>query len=188
MTARLIGLAGLKGAGKSEVAYRLASGLRAYRFRFSGPLKDMLRAIGLTDEHIEGSLKEKPCDLLMGATPRHAMVTLGTEWGREMIHKDLWLHLWRMKTLKSLQDGYSVITEDVRFPNEAQALRAIGGIIIRVERPGLVAGDHESEQHALTIPADIICHNDGDLSDLWAWASDVAPAEIERAARLVSAA
>jgi hypothetical protein len=47
--------------------------------KFAGPLKSMCMALGLTEAHIEGHLKEVPCELLCGQTPRHAMQTLGTE-------------------------------------------------------------------------------------------------------------
>ncbi len=48
-----------------------------------------------TEDKIEGSLKAKPCSLLAGKTPRHAMQTLGTEWGRNCIGDGFWINLWR---------------------------------------------------------------------------------------------
>ena len=68
----LIGICGLKGSGKSEVAKRLEVMLSAQRVRFAGPLKDMLRALGLDEDEIEGDLKEAPCDKLCGKTPRQS--------------------------------------------------------------------------------------------------------------------
>lgn len=175
----LIGICGLKGSGKSEVAKRLEATLSAQRVRFSAPLKNMLRSIGLTNDEIEGRLKEVPCDKLCGQTPRHAMVTLGTEWGREMIGQDIWINAWKRIAVANLAIGSNVITEDLRFPNEYKALVEAGGIVLRVARPGIQVGDHESERHAASFEAHIEFWNDGSLDDLAAWVDGVLPGEID---------
>jgi hypothetical protein len=59
------------------------------RVRFAGPLKAMMAALGCTNAEIDGDRKEVPCDLLGGKSPRWAMQTLGTEWGRKLIGDDL---------------------------------------------------------------------------------------------------
>ena len=174
----LIGICGLKGSGKSEVASRLSDQLQARRIRFAGPLKDMLRALGLTEHEIEGHLKEEPCEKLCGKTPREAMVSLGTEWGRDLVGANLWSRSWERKAAWVLADGISVVAEDLRFPNEYDAIRRLGGLVLRVTRPGVVAGSHESEAHALRLPADIYCHNDGNLDDLEHWVNQVLPNRI----------
>jgi hypothetical protein len=56
----IIGLAGLPGAGKSAAADRLIEKHGFERVKFSGPLKDMVRALGFNDREIEGDLKETP--------------------------------------------------------------------------------------------------------------------------------
>lgn len=128
----LIGLCGQAGAGKSTVAGILEA--RGFvRHRFAGPLKNMLRAVGLTEREIEGDDKELPCAMLAGATPRKAMQTLGTEWGRGL-HPDLWVSLWAHR----IPEG-DVVAEDVRFENEAAAIVNAGGWIVRVHRAGLPA-------------------------------------------------
>jgi hypothetical protein len=80
--ARLIALTGYAGSGKSTLADILACEHGFTVVKFAGPLKAMLRALGLDEREIEGDLKEQPCQLLAGHTPRRAMQTLGTEWGR----------------------------------------------------------------------------------------------------------
>ena len=182
----LIGICGLKGSGKSEVAKRLEATLSAQRVRFSAPLKNMLRSIGLTNDEIEGHLKEVPCDRLCGQTPRHAMVTLGTEWGREMIGQDIWINAWKRFALTNLAMGSNVITEDLRFPNEFDALVSAGGIVLRVARPGIPAGEHESERHAASFAAHIEFWNEGSLDDLAAWVDTVLPGEIDFVRSLAS--
>ena len=177
----LIAICGFKGSGKSKVASRLEGQLQAQRIRFAGPLKDMLRVLGLTEQEIEGHLKEQPCEKLCGRTPRHAMITLGTEWGRDMIGPTIWSHAWERRAAWALAGGANVITEDLRFPNEYDAIRRLGGLVLRVVRPGAIGGEHESEAHAMSFSADIQCYNDGNLEDLDYWITHILPGEITRA-------
>src|SRR5690606_29421122 len=120
---------------------------------------DMMRAIGLTEEHIEGSMKEEPCPLLQGKTPRHAMQTLGTQWGRDCIGEDFWVNLWRYAANDVLELGGRVVTDDCRFPNEAEAVRRMGGDIYRLVGRGGISGTHESER--MEFEPDCLIHNEG---------------------------
>ncbi len=158
---KIIGLAGHKGSGKSAVA-RILMEHDYTRLKFAGPLKAMLRCLGLTDRHIEGDLKEKPCDILGGKTPRVAMQTLGTEWGRQTISQNLWVEAWKAKA--GTYD--KIVADDCRFENEVRAIREVGGTVWWVERPGYRSGDeHESEQFNRAW-ADRTIQNDGTLKGL----------------------
>src|SRR5262245_6513313 len=100
---RIIGLTGKLKSGKTEAALHLCK--KGFtRVRFAGPLKNMMTCLQLTDAEIEGMLKEQPCDLLCGKTPRYAMQTIGTEWGRALIGEDLWVNAWKRLVLKHDQD------------------------------------------------------------------------------------
>lgn len=61
---KILVLTGEAGAGKSTIARELERLEGFARIRFAGPLKDMVRALGLTEREIEGDLKEQPCDKL----------------------------------------------------------------------------------------------------------------------------
>lgn len=154
---RLIGFCGLAGSGKSTAAQILVEHYGFARQRFADPLKAMLRALGLSEREIDGDLKEKPCARLMGKTPRDAMQSLGTEWGRALIADDLWVELWRKSVQYHLSIGGKIVVDDVRFPNEVAAIRAIGGKIIRVRRDmrSESLGAHASETQALDVDAAI---------------------------------
>lgn len=145
----VIAFTGLAGAGKSTAAAHLVKRHGFERIRFAGPFKAMMAALGCTPEQIDGSEKETPCDLLGGKTPRHAMQTLGTEWGRDLIVSDLWIRAWRAAVAK-VPAGTPIVIDDCRFPNEAEAVRAAGGILVRIDRPGAgTTSVHASEQHDL---------------------------------------
>jgi hypothetical protein len=126
----------------------------------------MLRTFGLTKAQIDGAEKETPCDLLGGKSPRWAMQTLGTEWGRQLIHNDLWVNAAIATWRKRVEGNY--VFDDVRFENEAAAIRREGGEIWRVQRPGypIVAMGHVSEAGQDNICSDWIVQNTGSLSDL----------------------
>lgn len=166
----IIGIVGPKGSGKSEVAKLLVKDYDFERTRFAERLKLMLMVgFGLTREQVDGDLKEVPTDKLCGKTPRDVMKTGGTEWGREMIHDDIWTVAWKT----NLPNVNRIVVDDMRFPNEHKLVKSMGGIIFRVERPGYEHDPcHESERHILE--ADYLIHNSGDsLKGLRANVSDL---------------
>ena len=159
----LIGFCGVAGSGKSTAALRLESAHGFSRIRFAGPLKDMMAALGLTYDEVEGSAKEKPCELLCGKTPRQAMQWLGTEWGRDLLGPDFWARAWA----RAIEGHGRVVVDDVRFENEAAAIRERRGLLVRIDRAGAgseTGGNHSSER--LLVEPDLVLVNDGDLAAL----------------------
>jgi hypothetical protein len=161
----LIALTGPKESGKSTIARYLHDTFGYARIRFADPLKDMLRALGLTDYELEGEGKKLPCELLGGHTPRHAMQTLGTEWGRDLISREFWSETWARRADQAPSEY--VVAEDLRFPNEEFRVRLMGGVIWRVERPGYGGTDqHISETEMNHVKWDRLYTNDGTTEDL----------------------
>lgn len=152
---QLIALTGKAGAGKSSAAAFLVEKHGFHRMRFAAILKQMLMVMGLTVEDVDGWRKNTPNELLLGKTPREAMQTLGTEWGRDRIHPDIWVHLWQRQALQRMAQGYSIVVDDMRFPNEYDYFKQIGGKVLKVEAPtetlmdNKVAALHVSELHEL---------------------------------------
>lgn len=167
MNRPIVAIAGLIGAGKTTVAMHLCENHNFRRVRFAGPLKDMIAALGLSREEIDGSLKETPCDLLGGQTPRHAMQTLGTEWGRQMIVGDLWIRAWR-RAVAEVPEGVGVVVDDMRFPNEAAEVRKFPrSTVVRIARTGprrTENYDHPSELQ--TFEPDVTIYNDSTIEAL----------------------
>lgn len=160
----IIGFAGRKGAGKDTAArVFVASGWD--HMKMAGALKAMLHSLlayqGLDDDLIfrmlEGDLKEVDTPFLGGHSPRHAMKTLGTEWGREHMGEDFWVQIFMNSV-----DGKDVVCSDVRFPNEVEAIQERGGQVFRISRPGTVVDDHPSEAliDELDVDAEIENHAD----------------------------
>lgn len=163
---KVIGLAGLARSGKSTAAAHLVSHHGYVRVRFADPLKAMMRAIGLGHAEVDGDLKETPCAILMGATPRRAMQTLGTDWARDCIHPDFWISLWQRSACDILDHGGKVVVDDVRFQNEVDMIKRVGGTVVRVDRAGLErSSSHVSENFDFAV--DQILKNDGSVDDLF---------------------
>jgi hypothetical protein len=162
---RIIGICGYKGSGKSEVAKYLIRRHGYRRFPFAQTLKDMLRTLGLTDAQVDGDQKEVPCELLGGRTPRWAMQSLGTEWGRQCIDQDLWVRAWK----RNVPQDRDVVVDDLRFLNEAKALVAVGAELWRIDRPGCepIGELHPSEAYVMQIPVHYTVFNASNtISDL----------------------
>lgn len=157
--AKLIGFTGSAGSGKSTASKALTS-IGWVNVKMAGPLKDMLRAIGFTEDHIEGDLKEVPSNMLSGKTPRYAMQTLGTEWGRDIIGPEFWINIAKRRIEDQLSKGNSVVVDDVRFQNEADMIRSLGGSIVGIKGRGGINGSHVSE---IGILSDFNIMNDGSI-------------------------
>lgn len=162
---RLIGFAGPAGAGKDTCALHL---VREYGFEqvsFAALLKKALEAMGFktpqTAEEKEAIIAE------LGCSWRHMAQTLGTEWGRALIHPDLWVIL----TLRNLKDDGSYVFSDVRFENEARLMRDHGGLVVHLTgRKADMAQQtkgHASEKGLARDMRDAFVTNGGNMKDLY---------------------
>jgi hypothetical protein len=108
-------------------------------------------------------------------TPRHALQTLGTNWGRKL-YQNVWVDLGIRRAKEA---GGLIVFSDCRFLNEARAIREAGGQVWRVVRPGAglsgAAGLHPSEMEQESPSMDqlvtTVIVNSGSLEDLRAQVS-----------------
>ena len=164
--ADIIAFVGNQTAGKTTAAKILEAEHGYARTRFAGSIRNMLRALGLGDYELEGEGKNKPCALLNGKTPVHAMQTLG-DWGRDQIHPDFWVGHWERDVVDVLDEGGKVAVDDLRFPNEYARLKELGAVVVRVERPGVGRqSDHNSESYTAGLAVDATLANDGSVEHL----------------------
>ena len=139
----LIGILGRINSGKGTVADRL---VEHYGFRqdsFAATLKDATAVLFNWDRAmLEGNTPESRLFRetvdewwseklnIENFTPRLALQLIGTDVFRNNFHKDIWM----LSVMARYKGDENVVISDARFPNEVQAIREMGGRIIRVDR------------------------------------------------------
>lgn len=167
----LIGLSGLAGCGKDTVRNILQANHSFAGIAFADPIRDMLSTL-LTkvdvDPHYwmtDRSLKEQPVPGI-GVSYREMAQRLGTEWGREMEPR-IWINIADSRMRRLHNGGRDVVISDVRFPNEAEWIKACGGHIWKVLRPSVEpVRQHISEANYHRIPYDYVIDNSRTTLDL----------------------
>lgn len=182
MAQPLIGMIGKKRSGKDSVASTLVAEFGYSRVAFADPLREALLRLdpiigrpALPDapapvhdvrlsEVIAAIGWERAKDYVPEV--RVLLQRFGTDAIRA-IDDDFWVRTTRQQIEALRADGPVVVT-DVRFPNEADAIREAGGYLVRVTRPGTESepGAHASETALDDYPEDIVVPNIGTLDCL----------------------
>lgn len=170
----IIGLTGYKQVGKSTAASYLENthGFARHNMKdalireMKGKLPDTLQQLALCYYGLDANVKPRHfLNKLFKEKPpimRALMQNYGTEVRRSG-DPDYWTRRWK----DTLPDG-NVVVDDVRFMNEAEAVREAGGIIVRIERSDISFGGHhssETEQDGI-IPNAVIYTEPGGFDDL----------------------
>lgn len=174
---RLIGFSGPKGSGKDEAARALQARGGWMIINPGDPIRRMVFTLlagagyGLTEVDLFATdpiWREKPLERLAGApTARRLMQTLGDDWGRNLIHPDLWAGLLERRIAEGVEGGWNVAVTGIRKPNEVALIHELGGEVWRIHRPGHEeSGEHTSEQGFDALPCDRTIFNHGSVEDL----------------------
>jgi len=167
----LIGFTGRMQSGKSTAAKMLAERGDFQVFSFAHPLKEMVSALLMCGFEygrwsVDFYLAHKSLIVPdLGVSVRHLLQTLGTDWGRNMISRELWV---RSASLQIDMDPDNAVFDDVRFEDEAAMIRERGGLIIHLQRNrqadyGL---SHASEIGIAVGAKDVVIDNNGSSDDL----------------------
>lgn len=160
-----------KGVGKSTAAKFLSTflrlqGISTKQVSFAAKLKDvsyqLYRWAGLQrGVYYETHYEQKEITLsLVGKSPRDIWIELGNKV------REIYPETWISCALQSDKQDFIIIT-DLRFPNEAQAIKDLGGLLVRIDRPGQVAGTDPAEVSLDSwTDWDKIINNSGTLNDL----------------------
>lgn len=163
----VIGMSGYAQSGKDTIG-KMLSEVGFERASFADRIRESLYALDpkiSEDERISDAVNEKGWELAKTSTPevRALLQRLGSEVGRDLLDENLWVTM----TLRKVEDGAKVVVTDCRFPNEAEAIKRLGGEMWRVTRPGCVpVNNHPSETALDDWKFDHYFVNDGTVEDL----------------------
>lgn len=185
----IIGINGYAGSGKDTVG-EIIKQLQPHEHweikKFAGKLKDVASTIlGIPTLMFEDQeFKKKTLPQMwsnhgLPMTVRDFLQRLGTDALREGLHPNTWVNALMMDYKEQLiniinDEGYQFeerypnwIITDCRFPNEAIAIKNQGGVIVRINRPGINAVNaHPSEVALDHWHFDYVVENDEGIVEL----------------------
>ena len=166
---QLIGITGKARNGKDSLAAVFVR--HGYKhLAFANSLKATCALIAREERWLwfNDETKEQTCDSL-GMPRRDVLQKMGSAV-RDNLGPNVWVN--RLLGTWVKRGRVPAVISDCRYPNEAEAIKALGGIIIRVVRPGFGldgdAANHVSESGIPDDLVDIEIYNDGTLAELTA--------------------
>uniref|UniRef100_A0A6C0C5R7 Deoxynucleotide monophosphate kinase n=1 Tax=viral metagenome TaxID=1070528 RepID=A0A6C0C5R7_9ZZZZ len=174
---KIIGLMGVKGSGKSTGSEYLISKYQYKEVAFADPLKKACQALFLFgDEQLFGTQEQKETGdpRWFNCSPRTAMQFVGTDLLRNNLDQimpglgnDIFTYNFKLRYEgeSKLHPDHRIVISDVRFSNEAECIKSMGGIIIKIDRDLEVNDSHPSETDQKEIPYDYIIYNTGTIAD-----------------------
>lgn len=151
---RLIGFSGYARAGK-DTAVQVLHTEGYQRVAFADIMRDFLYTLNpVVGEDSRKDSYMRVADVIdrvgwdgykesyWGKEIRELMQRLGTDCGRNLLGDNIWVD----SAFSNLDPDGRYAFADCRFVNEANAIRERGGLVIRIERPGIgPANAHPSE-------------------------------------------
>lgn len=175
----LIGICGCKGSGKDTFGeYVCRSKDKYLSYAFADPLKRVcIELFDLSERQVYHPVAKEVVDVRWGCTPRHIMQVVGTEICRNVLP----IHIMGMNTsegtfwVRKFHNWYrklqgtdtNVVVTDVRFLDEVEAIKNLGGIVVKIVREGTNYDKHASEVEVSRIVADHTLTNNGTISDFY---------------------
>lgn len=180
----LIGLTGLKGAGKDTVAAFLVKQHGFERRAFADPLKKSVASlfdipfhlvdkykndpnIAVTLHYVDDTHPQSTTEKGTTMTFREFLQRYGTEAHRDVpeMGYDFWVEL--LLPVRGYYAERNIVISDVRFDNEAKRITLLDGINVEVSRATAVSKDpHRSEDGIDPDLVDYTIFNNGSLDEL----------------------
>lgn len=137
----IIGISGKKRHGKDTAAAAMQQGLLFYGKSVRVALADSLKQEVADACSVSVDFLEKHKDNF-----RLILQGWGTDFKRKLVDDNYWVDRLKDTIANLPADVDFVFVPDVRFKNELAAIKELGGITVRVTRPGLPSDDsHVSE-------------------------------------------
>lgn len=167
----ILGISGYAQVGKDTFSDQLVEQQGFVKLSFATPMRQALVTLdpwitlGGSYVRLSAAVRLIGWEILKNESPdvRVLMQRMGTEVGRNMFGQNVWVDLAMAEAAKH----EDVVFADVRFKNEADAIVAAGGKIIRVQREGSgPVNGHVSETDMDVYPYHYMVNNSGSLNDL----------------------
>lgn len=152
----IIGISAKKQGGKSTLVDYLMKKIPGCSIvRFADSLKQVILDCFIPPEFNLNKTEDldteevKNITLPCGKTIRELLQIVGTDWFRHT-WEECWINCYKKKIHKlysysSRKKPSVILTPDVRFPNELEAIQKMGGKVIRLLRAPFLEDQHESE-------------------------------------------
>ena len=173
----LIGLTGPPGAGKDAAALHLVEQHGFHRLAFADEIRwaclvldPFIDDFGGRGFRLSEIVEFYGWDYAKTEVPevRRLLQVLGTELGRELHGPNVWVNKV-FDAIGRLDEDQRIVISDVRFQNEADAIRSHGGRIVRLNRSTPSSDDvmaHRSEVESAGLKPDAVIPNHGSLAEL----------------------
>lgn len=167
----LVGVTGYSGSGKDTAADMIGSYLGSphEKLRMATALKAFFTiSTGMPFDQEDRSIYHKLAKGFEPLTVRDWLVEVGM--ALRAYDKEFQIKTWKRLFAEMMQfhrhKNLVVFTiPDIRFPNEADMVRNLGGKIVEVQGKKVI--DNPAELGPDTIKPDIVVNNSGSIQDLW---------------------
>jgi hypothetical protein len=180
----IIGFGYRKGSGKSSAAHFLANNYDFKRQSFAEPLRQLAVSINplvvqgiaavnlLNRNRLEDVVDSYGWDSAKNTHPEVRRTLQAVGAGVRKLSPDFWVDL----AMASAAKHELVVFDDVRYPNEAAAIKKAGGLVVLIDRPGRGSLDIHESEHALDNYDgwDYVITNNGTVESLLAEVDKVA--------------
>lgn len=157
---RIIALLGSKGTGKAMVARYLQRDHGFTMINMVTPVERMLHCgLGIDPLIFSSDAQREPMDGTGGATAADLRNSLFHDWGRRLVHGSIWAKGWGRIVDDSA--AKAIVVKDASHPVDLREVRARGGVVWRIERPGVTA-NRDADVIQQRLEADHTIINKGD--------------------------
>lgn len=179
----LIGISGKARSGKDTIGDYLVEKHDLQSYSFAAPIKKAIcEMFGIDMSLFEDETKKETVIPFWGYSPRQMAQMLGTEGGRDLFDKNIWVRRAHLDWCALIKSSIAVmridrglypaiqgmVVTDVRFENEATWIRNEGGSIIHVSRDSAIkVSNHSSENGIVPLSREIHIANNGTISELY---------------------
>jgi hypothetical protein len=165
---KIIGFHGIAGAGKDTAALAIKELEPSTDvFAFAGPLKEACKILfNFSHDQLHHPVIKEEMDERWEKSPRQILQWLGTDILRENINQDFFV--MNMKQRIDSSEAEYIIISDVRFDNEAEFIRSLGGKVIKIERNNgktTKHSEHVTEKGISTNLIDAVIENNASIQE-----------------------